>query len=1014
MLKRLKRAAGALLFALVLYSLLGFLIVPGIALRVANQQLSAISTLPVGLERLQFNPFRLELNLWGLHLGEPGQEQLAFERLYANLQLDSLWSGTLHLAAVELEKAHVEVRLDKAGDLNLTQLLQLPPSTAQPPGTSPSEPLMLRIERLALIDSSLNFTDLRPAEPIALVYDSLNFELLNLSTRPDNQAQMTLVASGPDSGRIDWSGSLSLLPLTSTGRLKIGDSTLKNLWPYVRAAVPMELEKGVLSLATDYRLNLAEELQLELLNTSLSLAPLAINAPDGRPLLRLKRLDISEATLNLAKQQVVIGKVRSKGLETWVAREADGQLDWQKLLGTTASAAQAAAGPAANAVMPGKATSANNDSAPLRATDTSANVAAQAPPAVAKAKARAAKTASSAWQVRLRDVQLRDYQLHLTDRVPEQPVSLELGPLNLDLQDFDSLGNSPFSLQLDTGVGKQGRLEAQGQVQLSPPQATLNVVTRNIDMRLAQAYLSPLLHLELRSGTLGSDLNVALSSVEPLAFSVTGHAQVSQLHSLDTLKDRDFLRWQQLDLDGLNYQHGASLSIDKVRLDQPYVRFIINEDLTTNLNDLLIAQAPEAPVTPAAAPEEQAATEPATQPLAIHIGEVSLKDGSAHFADFSLTPDFATAIQQLNGRIGSIDSRQATPTGVDIQGKVDRYAPMSIKGTLNPFDPLDSLDITTRFQNVELTTLTPYSGKFAGYRIRQGRLNLELIYRIENGQLNAQNKVLLENLQLGERVDSSSAVDLPIRLAVALLKDSQGRIAVELPISGDLNNPQFSVLPIVWQTLRNLLLRAVQAPFKFIGGLVSGGAQVDLSNVRFAAGSEQLDAQAQSSLDLLAKALDERPALRLEIEGSSAQSSDGPLLAEQRLEREYQRIFYKILQRRGDAVPAEASQLQVPEDEKASLLDALYRRFLKQQPPAAWSELPDEARSNRLRQALLETWSQSPLMLRKLAQARAASIKDYLVDHGELQDQRIYLLDTRIEQADSDGRVSTQLHLGSQ
>jgi outer membrane protein OmpA-like peptidoglycan-associated protein len=402
-----------------------------------------------------------------------------------------------------------------------------------------------------------------------------------------------------------------------------------------------------------------------------------------------------------------------------------------------------------------------------------------------------------------------------------------------------------------------------------------------------------------------------------------------------------------------------------------------------------------------------------SKPLGIHIGEVSLKDGSAHFADFSLTPDFATAIQQLNGRIGSLDTRQTKPTSVDIQGKVDRYAPMSIQGTLNPFDPLDSLDITTRFENVELTTLTPYSGKFAGYRIRQGRLNLELIYRIENGQLNAQNTILLDNLQLGERVDSPSAVDLPIRLAVALLKDSQGRIALALPVSGDLNNPQFSVLPIVWQTLRNLLVRTAQAPFKFIGNLVSGGAQVDLSSVQFAGASEQLDAQAQGALDLLAKALQERPALRLEVEGRSAQSSDGPLLAEQRLHREYQRILYKILQRRGDEVPAEAGQLQVPEDDKASLLEALYRRFLQQQPPAAWTELAKDERSDKLRHALLETWSQSPLMLRKLAQSRAASIKDYLVDQGELQDQRIYLLDTSIGQAESSGQVATQLYLGS-
>src|SRR5690606_23705493 len=333
---------------------------------------------------------------------------------------------------------------------------------------------------------------------------------------------------------------------------------------------------------------------------------------------------------------------------------------------------------------------------------------------------------------------------------------------------------------------------------------------------------------------------------------------------LDTLRERDFVRWKQVRVGGLDYRHGESLNIERVELDQPYARFVINENLTTNVSELIVPQ-------PATANDTKAET---GKPLAIHIGGVAIKDGSANFADFSLTPSFATAIQQMNGRIGVLDNQKPQAASVDIQGKVDRYAPMSIKGKLTPFDPLNSLDIATSFKNVELTTITPYSGKFAGYRIRKGRLNLDLHYRIEKGQLNAENKVLVENLQLGERVDSPDAVDLPIRLAVALLKDTQGRIAIELPVQGDLNNPEFSVMPIVWQTLRNLVLRAAQAPFKFIAGLV-GGSNVDLSTVPFSAGSAQLDDDARQVLDTLAKALEERPNLRLEVEGQAAQSADG-------------------------------------------------------------------------------------------------------------------------------------------
>lgn len=958
--KGLKRALSALLIAVFLYSLIGFLILPGIALRIANQQLTQYATVPASLQRVQLNPFTLELSLWGLHIGESDQEQLGFQRLYANLQSDSLWNGALHLSDIELDGARSEILFAKDGTLNLTQLFRLPESQAEPRAEN-SEPFPLRIDAIRLREKSLRFQDLRPSEPVEFAYDALDLELHNLSTLAGDNAEMTLTASGPQGARIDWRGQVSLTPITSSGSLNISDGRLSTFWPYVRDALPLVLKEGQVDLSSDYRLDLSSGTELQLSKIKVQLAPFAIDDPQGKPLVRLQRLDIDDTSLDLARQQVVVGQVRSQGLEAWAAREADGQLDWQKLF---------------------------------------------AKPDTAKDEARAdtePADESKPWQVLLQDVQLREYKAHLADRVPQQEVTVEVGPLNLDLKNFDSLGDKPFDLRLDSGLGKQGKLQAAGQVQLSPTTAQLKVATQDIDLRLAQAYLSPFVRLELRSGLLGSDLEVQLKSTEPLALGITGNAWVDQLHTLDTLRERDFVRWKQVRVGGLDYRHGESLNIERVELDQPYARFVINENLTTNVSELIVPQ-------PATANDTKAET---GKPLAIHIGGVAIKDGSANFADFSLTPSFATAIQQMNGRIGVLDNQKPQAASVDIQGKVDRYAPMSIKGKLTPFDPLNSLDIATSFKNVELTTITPYSGKFAGYRIRKGRLNLDLHYRIEKGQLNAENKVLVENLQLGERVDSPDAVDLPIRLAVALLKDTQGRIAIELPVQGDLNNPEFSVMPIVWQTLRNLVLRAAQAPFKFIAGLV-GGSNVDLSTVPFSAGSAQLDDDARQVLDTLAKALEERPNLRLEVEGQAAQSADGPLLAERRLQREFREGWYKVLQRRGDKVPASPDELTVDEDEQAALLEGIYRTRLKQQPPAEWAELKREQRHQNMRQAVLDSWAQSKLLLRQLAQQRAATIKDYLVEQGGMYDERVYLIDANLGEPEADGRVLTTLHLDSQ
>ncbi|PMW94577.1 hypothetical protein C1X59_28150 [Pseudomonas sp. FW215-R2] len=977
--KGLIRAIGALLTALALYSLLGFLILPGIALRVANQQLANYATVPAHIQRIELNPFSLEVTLWGLVIGEPGKEQVGFERLYANLQLDSLWTKALHLSDIELDKPKTEVLFAQDGKLNLLGLFKLPASEPTPADPN-AKPFPLRIDRIKLAGGNVHFEDARPSEPIEFLYDKLDFELNNLSTLPDDNADMTLVAIGPAGGQIDWKGNFSLIPIASEGTLKVTDGQMKAFWPYVRDAVPLVLENGVVSLSTDYKLNLSKETELLLSNVSVSVAPFAIKAPDGRPLAKLDRLDVSETTVDLAKQQVVVGKIRSQKLETWAALEADGQLDWQKLFASQPSK------PAAKAAAEPKSTPAAADS--------------PKPEPAAPGKP---------WQVLLKDVQLRDYKVHLADRSAKPEVTLDVTPLNLDLQNFDSLNGSPFNVKLDTGLGKQGKISADGVVNLAPVTAQLNVKTQDIDLRVAQSYINPFIRLELRSGMLGSDLKVNLKSVTPLALSVTGRAQVDQLHTLDTLKTRDFLKWQQVVVEGLNYQHGDNLSIDRINLFQPYVRFMINDDRTTNIDDLLIPQ-------PADSGAKTAAAKPAgnSKPLGIHIGGIAINDGSANFADFSLTPNFATAVQQLNGQIGTIDSRQAKPASVDVKGKVDRYAPVTIKGAVNPFDPMASLDIATSFKRVELTTLTPYSGKFAGYRIRKGRLNLDLHYLITKGQLKAENKVVVEQLQLGEKVDSPDAVSLPLKLAIALLKDVDGKISIELPVTGDLNNPQFSVMPIIWQTLRNLVVKAAAAPFKMIGGLINGGGSEDLGTVSFAPGSSELNKDAEAALVKLSQALKERPALRLEIEGTAAQSSDGPLIAEQRLEREYQYNYYKMLQRRGDKVPAQASLIQVPDNEKGPLLEGIYRTRLKTQPPAEWKDLGKEERTAKMRADVIKFWSSSDVLLRQLGQDRASSIKDYLVDKGQLADDRVYFIDANLGEAESDGRVVTQMHLDAE
>jgi len=323
----MKRTLTGVALVLICYSLLGFLILPGIAQRIANQQLAAYATVPASLQRIE---------------------------------------RTLHLANVELIEPNVEVRFAEDGTLNLSQLFEVPES--EPTASEDADTFPLRMDRLQLAGGRLTFMDQRPSEPIALVYDPLDFELHNLATRSDGSADARLTASGPSGGRIDWQGDIGLQPLTSSGQLQISDLQLKDLWPYVRDAVPLTLKDGSLEFSTNYRLDLSDDLTLRLENAKAALGPLALDSPDGHKLIRMERLELSETSLDLARQQISIGKLRSRNLETWAAREADGELDWQKLFASTSDKTDA--------------------DAPT--TDDTA------------------KGANAPWQVLLRDAQLRD------------------------------------------------------------------------------------------------------------------------------------------------------------------------------------------------------------------------------------------------------------------------------------------------------------------------------------------------------------------------------------------------------------------------------------------------------------------------------------------------------------------------------------------------------------------------------------------------------------------------------
>jgi hypothetical protein len=270
--------------------------------------------------------------------------------------------------------------------------------------------------------------------------------------------------------------------------------------------------------------------------------------------------------------------------------------------------------------------------------------------------------------------------------------------------------------------------------------------------------------------------------------------------------------------------------------------------------------------------------------MPMSIATVRVIDGSVNYADFWIQPNFAVGIQALNGTINGLSSDPKSRAKVKLDGKVDRYAPVSINGELNLLAAAVYTDIKMSFKGLELTTMTPYSGHFAGYKIDKGKLSVDLSYKVDQRKLDAEQHFVIDQLQLGDPVQSPDAVHLPLKLAIALLKDRNGVIDLPLPITGSLDDPQFKIGPIIWHALVNLLEKAVTAPFAAIGRLFGGHGE-EMKFVDFAPGSAALDASSKQKLDALTKALQEHNQLQLDVPIVYSQELDGPVLAKQELDQ---------------------------------------------------------------------------------------------------------------------------------
>jgi uncharacterized protein involved in outer membrane biogenesis len=913
-----------------------------------------------------------QLQARGLRLADRQQQPLlAVDAIRVQLADLQPLAQRGHLSAIEIEAPKAQAVRARDGLLNWQRLADGAPTAAASAPPPPSAPgWQWQIDQVRLHGGELDWRDEAVAGGAQLALQGLQLDAKAIAwplQQPFDFAGRATLAGG----QIGFQGQASARMATLATSIR--ELPLEAGAPYLGQYLHPRLDGRLdadLGLAWNDPAWVLRLAHLSLANVTLRCAPPvacpqagAANKPHW---LALAGLQLDDLRVNGQTQQVHLGRLALAQPEVQVERDARGRWMFESWL------------------LP--------------------------PPAAAPSPAGAA-TAARPWALQLGQIEVDGGTIALRDAQPQQAVALQLSQLRLRLQDLAPLapGAAPARLELaarvDAGRRQAGQLQYKGSLGLAPLRSQGQLLATQLPLHALEPYVAQALNVRVlrADGSFKGSVDVA-ERPQGLQVHVQGDAAIDDLRLRSALLTRpgavvadddeaprrltaqdDLLKWKSLGLRGLDLalapQQPLQLQVRETALSDFFARIIVQEGGRINLQDVL--KQPSASGAAQSASAAPAATAATAAPI-VRFGPITLAGGQVSFTDHFIKPNYSADLSELTGRLGAFSSQPPAPgepplmAELELRGRAEGTAQLEITGRLNPLAQPLALDIVGRMQGLELPPLSPYSIKYAGHGIERGKLSMEVSYQIQpDGQLTANNKLVLHQLSFGDAVEGAPA-SLPVRLATALLADSNGVIDLDLPISGSLNDPQFRVSAVIFKLLGNLIMKAVTAPFALLANALGGGGG-DASSVAFAPGSAQLDGAAQASLDKVAKALQARPALTLTVVGQAQLASEREGWKGAQLQAML--LAQKRREARRSGADAEAVH-SVSAAETPALLQALYRRADNIPKPRNLLGLPKELPPAEVQALLLASISLPDDAMHELATERGVAVRDYLAAHG--------------------------------
>jgi uncharacterized protein involved in outer membrane biogenesis len=843
-----------LLFLFVSYSLFGWFGVPAIVQSQLSSVLKESAHWEVKIEEIVFNPYALSLELSGADFkNDQDTSVISFERFYINVNALSSITGTISFDEISLESPQVNLLIDEQGQTNFQHDFASNTNDTQTETEEASEMPTLFFGLVSISEGQLQITDMSLGETLKHSFKPLNLELQNFSTRNNEGGDYSFALSLGEGQQIDWQGQIGVAPFHSKGHLSLKNIQSKVFWHYIKAKSPYWLNNARVSVSGDYAIQMVTQDNVSKTQLLVKQAQLSIDEIELAPskqeanFLLLNALNVGPIEFDLDKQNLSLGTISFDSPQISAIRHTDGSINALSPLQTEGSETK---------------------------TDTE--------PASTK------ETQSSPFKWRIDDILISKGEIRWQDLSLKTPADLKVKDLELKLAQLseDLSQKLPYELSFSTDDASHS---LSGTVNPQPFALNGQATIKDFPLNWAQSYVGESANVVLNSGAISIDSQYQLAMSDTLSGKITTALQLNQLALSDSILEKPLSGFEQLSISPIVLSFGDknAVSIDTIRLVKPYGDVFIAEDGQMNLAQLSTTkpaqESEDVNTAPTQSPDSQPTNETETS---IQIEQFEIEAGRFEFSDNSQSPHFNTYFDQITGSVKNLSSNLDAQSKVDIQGNLETYGKLSIQGTLNPLSQKPNTDLNIQVSNINLSTASPYSARFAGYLIDKGKLDLNLNYKINGGKLKAKNHIFIDQFQFGDSVKSPDATSLPLPLAVGIMKNMKGEIDIDLPISGDLNDPSFSIGGVVFTAFTNLITKIVTSPFSILGSLVEGGD--DISSVNFLAGQTSLDLEQTNNIIKLADALKDRPKLNLEIRGvadSNLDKIDGKALSENALKR---------------------------------------------------------------------------------------------------------------------------------